>query len=145
MSMATRIAVMNHGRIAPGWRAERDLPSSRDPVRGGLHRRVELLDADISRAATGIAYLADGRAVPCPAGAGPAAGRATLMVRPESIHIGHPWRVLVTAPCAAGSCRRRSSGARREIAMCDGMETPLTVSQFGRDTADVPISHLTGR
>jgi spermidine/putrescine ABC transporter ATP-binding subunit len=138
MSMATRIAVMNHGRIAQVGAPADIYHRPATQFVADFIGESNFLDVDISRAAKGIAYLADGRAVPCPAGAEPASGRATLMVRPESIHIG-PVEGARDGALRGTIVQASFLGSQTRIAVrCDGMETPLTVSQFGRDTVDVP-------
>ena len=66
MSMATRIAVMSDGRDPADRDAERDLLPAALAVRRRLHRRVEL-PRRVEPRGDGVARLADGRAVPCPA------------------------------------------------------------------------------
>jgi ABC-type Fe3+/spermidine/putrescine transport system ATPase subunit len=62
-------------------------------------------------------------------------GRATLMVRPESIRVADP------AEAPDGSLRGRVVqtsflGSQTRIAVkCDAVEAPVTASQFGRERA----------
>jgi ABC-type Fe3+/spermidine/putrescine transport system ATPase subunit len=80
MSMADRIAVMNDGRIE-------QLGSPEEVYRRPTSRFVADFIGDSNFFAAdvdgGVAQLADGSRVPC----GPGSGRATLMVRPETMRI----------------------------------------------------------
>jgi spermidine/putrescine transport system ATP-binding protein len=133
MSMATRIAVMNRGRIAQiGTPADiYHRPASQFVA--DFIGESNFLDVDASRASSGVVCLDDGRGVPCTSEGWPGGGRATLMVRPESIHIGRP------EDAADSSLRGRVVqtsflGSQTRIAVrCDGVEAPILVSQFGRD------------
>ena len=133
MSMATRIAVMNHGRIAQiGTPADiYHRPSSQFVA--DFIGESNFLDVDASRASSGVAYLDGGSGVPCASDGWQGGARATLMIRPESIHIGRP------ADAADSALRGRVVqtsflGSQTRIAVrCDGVETPIVVSQFGRD------------
>ncbi len=133
MSMGTRIAVMNHGRVAQiGTPADiYHRPSSQFVA--DFIGESNFLDVDASRASSGVAYLDGGRGIPCTADGWQGDARATLMIRPESIHIGRP------EDAAESSLRGRVVqtsflGSQTRIAVrCDGLETPIVVSQFGRD------------
>jgi spermidine/putrescine transport system ATP-binding protein len=133
MSMATRIAVMDRGRIAQiGTPSEIYYQPSSQFVADFIGES-NFLEVDASRASTGIVYLDDGRGVPCSANAWQSGTRATLMVRPESIQIGR------SADAGASALHGRVVqtsflGSQTRVAVrCDGVETPLIVSQFGRD------------
>ena len=136
MSMATRIAVMNRGRIAQiGTPAEiYHQPSSRFVA--DFIGESNFLHVDAGRASTGVVNLDDGRGLACSSTDWQGGGSATLMVRPESIHIGRP------EDAAASSLRGRVVqtsflGSQTRVAVqCDGVETPLIVSQFGRDRGE---------
>jgi spermidine/putrescine transport system ATP-binding protein len=133
MSMATRIAVMNLGRIAQiGTPTEIYYRPSSQFVADFIGES-NFLDVDAGRASSGVVYLDDGRGVPCTTDGWQGGARATLMVRPESVRIGRPED-------AGGSSLRgrvvQTSflGSQTRVAVrCEGVETPLTVSQFGRE------------
>jgi len=136
MSMATRIAVMNHGRIAQVG-TPTDIyhrPTSRFVA--DFIGESNFLDVDTSSASTGVVTLPDGRGVPCPTGAWNGNGHATLMVRPESIHLGGVEQA--PSPSLRGRVVQASflGGQTRVAVQCDGVEVPLTVSQFGRERVD---------
>jgi spermidine/putrescine ABC transporter ATP-binding subunit len=136
MAMGTRIAVMNHGRIAQVG-APADIyhrPTSRFVA--DFIGESNFLDVDTSSAPSGVVKLADGRGVPCPTGTWNGNGRATLMVRPESIHLGGVDQA--PAPSLRGRVVQASFlGSQTRVAVqCDGVEAPMTVSQFGRERVD---------
>jgi spermidine/putrescine transport system ATP-binding protein len=130
MSMATRIAVMSNGRIQ-----QIGTPSEI------YHRPSSRFVADFIgesnflpvRTDGGAARLADGRAVPCALNGWHGGTAATLMVRPESVHVGGPNE----APAGAlrGSIVQTSFlGSQTRVAIaCSEVETPITASQFGHD------------
>jgi spermidine/putrescine transport system ATP-binding protein len=133
MSMADRIAVMNHGRIeqlgAPFEIYRR--PASRfvaDFIGDANFLDVRLAGAD--------AVLADGTRVPCnQAGM---SGEASLMVRPESLRVGD----VEGAPTGALRGRTVQSsflGTRVRIAVetaCS--DTPLIVALHGESPSSAP-------
>ncbi|MFN2629939.1 MAG: ABC transporter ATP-binding protein [Gaiellaceae bacterium] len=135
MSVSTRIAVMSEGRIQqigtpsdiyyrPGSRFVADFIGESN-----------FLDVDARRAAGGIVQLVDGRAVPCAVNGWTGGGRATLMVRPESVRLGEP------AEAPEASLRGRIVqtsflGNQTRVAVsCDAVPVPLTATQFGRERA----------
>src|SRR6266487_5269834 len=85
MSMATRIAVMNEGRVeqigVPSEIYHR--PTSRFVA--DFIGESNFLEVDATRVKGGFARLPDGRAVPCSSNGSYEGSRATLMVRPESV------------------------------------------------------------
>ena len=132
MSMSTRIAVLNDGKIEQvGTPSEIYYrPNSRfvaDFIGESNFLEVE------AGPRPGVVRLADGRAIPCNANGSTAAGRATLMVRPESIHVSEPGGGPETS--LRGTIVQTSFlGSQTRIAVsCDGVSLPLTASQFGRE------------
>ena len=130
MSMATRIAVMSNGRIQQiGTPSEiYHRPSSRfvaDFI-GESNFLDVFTDGETAR-------LADGRTVPCALNGWHGGEAATLMVRPESVHLGGPNE----AP--EGALRGRIVqtsflGSQTRVAIaCAAVDAPISVSQFGRD------------
>jgi spermidine/putrescine transport system ATP-binding protein len=132
MSMSTRIAVLNDGRIEQiGTPSEIYYrPNSRFVA--DFIGESNFLEVDAG-SQSGVVHLADGRAIPCNTNGSRAGGRATLMVRPEAIHVSDP----ATAPEASlrGKIVQTSFlGSQTRIAVsCDGVSAPLTASQFGRE------------
>ena len=133
MSMADRIAVMNLGTIE-------QLGTPFEIYRRPASRFVadfigdaNFLDADVDG---GVAILSDGTRMPCEHGS--VRGRATLMIRPESLRVGDAG----DAPAASLPGRAVQSsflGTRVRIAvetMCS--PAPLIVALHGEDPASVP-------
>jgi len=130
MSMATRIAVLNHGRIEQVGAPDEIYFRPRSRFVADFIGESNFLEVD---AGAGTVKLPDGTRVPCSANGGSPTGRATLMVRPESIHLGPPDHA--PAEALRGRVVQTSFlGSQTRIAVsCDAVPAPLTVSQFGRD------------
>ena len=131
MSMSTRMAVLNDGRIEQiGTPSEIYYQPNSRFVADFIGESNFLEVASGSHA--GVVKLADGRLVPCNGGAG-LVGEATLMVRPEAIHVSDPQ----SAPESSlrGKIVQTSFlGSQTRIAVsCDGVSLPVTASQFGRE------------
>jgi spermidine/putrescine transport system ATP-binding protein len=132
MSMSTRIAVLNDGQIEQiGTPSEIYYrPNSRFVA--DFIGESNFLEVDTG-SQNGVVHLADGRAIPCNTSGSTAGGRATLMVRPEAIHVSDP----ATVPEASlrGKVVQTSFlGSQTRIAVnCDGVPVPLIASQFGRE------------
>jgi spermidine/putrescine transport system ATP-binding protein len=134
MSMATRIAVLNHGRIEQIGTPDEiyHRPSSRFVA--DFIGESNFLEVSLNGSANGRAYLADGTPVPCRSEGRPEpGGRATLMVRPESVHVS----AANDAPPASvrGRVVQRSflGSETRIIVTCDAVPAPLIASLFGRE------------
>jgi spermidine/putrescine transport system ATP-binding protein len=133
MSVSTRIAVMSEGRIRQiGTPSEIYYrPSSRFVA--DFIGESNFLEVDASDAARGSVRLVGGAALPCKANGWAGEGRATLMVRPESINVGDP------ADAPEASLRGRVVqtsflGSQTRVAVsCDAVGAPITAAQFGRD------------
>jgi spermidine/putrescine ABC transporter ATP-binding subunit len=136
MSMATRIAVMNGGRIAQiGTPAEIYYQPSSQFVADFIGES-NFLSVDASRASTGTVHLDDGRALPCSASGWQGGARATLMVRPESIHV-RPPEDAVTSVLRGRVVQTSFLGNQTRVAVqCDGIETPIIAAQFRRDRVE---------
>ena len=84
-------------------------------------------------ASGGDVRLEDGRVVPCATNGWNGGSRATLMVRPESVHVGE----VADAPEASlrGRIVQTSFlGSQTRVAVsCDAVPVPLTAAQFGRE------------
>jgi len=132
MSMSTRIAVLNDGRIEQIGTPSEIYYKPNSRFVADFIGESNFLEVDAG-SGQGVVHLTDGRAVPCNANGSAAAGRVTLMVRPEAIHIGDP----ASAPQASlmGRIVQTSFlGSQTRIAVsCDGVPLPLTASQFGRE------------
>src|SRR5262249_50912721 len=133
MSMADRIAVMNHGRIE-------QLGAPYEIYRRPASRFVADFTGDATfldvRLEGDVAVLADGTRVPCEHRTGLSAG--SLMVRPESLHIAAPD----DAPLGAVRGRSLQSsflGTRLRIAVgtrCS--DAPLIVALHGEAPSSAP-------
>jgi spermidine/putrescine transport system ATP-binding protein len=131
MSMATRIAVMNRGRIMQIGTPSEIYYKPRSRFVADFIGESNFLEVE-ARGEAGIARLPDGRAVPCTVN-GSQGGRATLMVRPESIHVGDP-RDAPDASLRGRVVQTSFLGSQTRIAVsCDAVDAPLTAAEFGRD------------
>jgi spermidine/putrescine transport system ATP-binding protein len=131
MSMATRIAVMNEGRI--------DQVGTPHEI---YHRPTSAFVADfigesnfieVEVGAGGTAALDNGAEVPAPPPR--ASGRATLMVRPESIQV---QRLAESNGSGLRGRIAQSSflGSHTRVAVnCDGVNAPVTAALFGAEGA----------
>ena len=134
MSMSTRIAVMSDGRDPADRHAERDLLQAALALRRRLHRRVELPRGRRVGAGSGVARLADGSARALRGerldGRQPRHADGAARVDPRR----RPGGTLRRRRCAAGSCRPRSSAARRASRSAATRSTsPSRLPQFGRE------------
>jgi spermidine/putrescine ABC transporter ATP-binding subunit len=133
MSMATRIAVMSHGRIQQVGTPSEIYYKPRSRFVADFIGESNFLEVEASRDEAGIARLADGRPVPCSMNGSQAGRRATLMVRPESIHVGDP-RDAPEASLRGRVVQTSFLGSQTRIAVsCDAVDAPLTAAEFGRD------------
>jgi ABC-type Fe3+/spermidine/putrescine transport system ATPase subunit len=93
------------------------------------------LDVELAGSANGVVRLRDGTPVPGRRGdVDPGAGRAALMVRPESIRIStEPDRLC--GPGLKGRVLQTSFlGNHTRVAVaCDAVDAPVLASLFGRD------------
>jgi len=136
MSMATRIAVMSHGRIQQIGTPSEIYYKPRSRFVADFIGESNFLEVEASRDEAGIARLADGRPVPCSMNGSHAGGRATLMVRPESIHVGDP-RDAPEASLRGRVVQTSFLGSQTRIAVsCDAVNAPLTAAEFGRDRSN---------
>jgi ABC-type Fe3+/spermidine/putrescine transport system ATPase subunit len=133
MSMATRIAVMNRGRIQQIGTPSEIYYKPRSRFVADFIGESNFLEVDASRGEAGVARLADGRAVPCSSNGSHGRGRATLMVRPESIRVGPP-RDAPDASLRGRIVQTSFLGSQTRIAVhCDAVEAPVTAAKFGRE------------
>jgi spermidine/putrescine ABC transporter ATP-binding subunit len=133
MSMATRIAVLDEGRIEQiGTPSEiYNHPNSRFVA--DFIGESNFMEVDLGRAGDRVVHLVDGRPVPGNVNGEPPFGRATLMIRPESIHVSAgsdapptSLRGRVVQTSFLGSLTRVAVG-------CDPVPVPITASLFGRE------------
>jgi spermidine/putrescine transport system ATP-binding protein len=133
MSMATRIAVLNHGRIEQVGTPDEIYyrPSSRFVA--DFIGESNFVEVQAGRSDDPVAYLADGRPVPCSTSSLNGSRRATLMVRPESINVFSPQ----DAPASSlpGRVVQTSFlGNQTRVAVaCDAVPLPIMASIFGRE------------
>ena len=134
MSMATRIAVLDAGRIQQVGDPEEiyNRPNSRFVA--DFIGESNFVEIDLSRSENGRVYLADGTPLPCatPAPAG-ASNRATLMVRPESVNLSAPGDA--PAESLRGRIVQTSFlGSLTRVAIaCDPVPDPIVAVLSGRD------------
>jgi spermidine/putrescine transport system ATP-binding protein len=130
MSMATRIAVLNEGRVEQVGRPSEIYHHPRSRFVADFIGESNFLEVE---GANGIVRLADGRPVPYDPAAVNGAVRGTLMVRPESV------RITTVTDAPPTSLRGRIVltsflGNQTRVAVaCDPVPVPITASLFGRD------------
>src|SRR4051794_7037031 len=131
MSMATRIAVMNHGRIEQVGTPFEIYHRPNSAFVADFIGESNFIDVDVGPG--GRAALDNGAEVPAPEPR--RSGRATLMIRPESIQI----RRIAEANGSGLRGRIAQSsflGSHTRVAVsCDGVETPVTAALFGTEGA----------
>jgi spermidine/putrescine ABC transporter ATP-binding subunit len=133
MSMATRIAVMSHGQIQQIGTPSEIYFKPRSRFVADFIGESNFLEVDARQGEGGTARLADGRAVPCSVNGSHKGGRATLMVRPESIHVGDP-QDAPEASLRGRVVQTSFLGSQTRIAVsCDAVDAPLMAAEFGRD------------
>jgi spermidine/putrescine transport system ATP-binding protein len=135
MSVSTRIAVMSEGRIQQAGTPSEIYHRPNNRFVADFIGESNFLQVDMRNAAGGDVRLEDGRTVPCALNGWRGGSRATLMVRPESVHVGE----VGDAPEASlrGRIVQTSFlGSQTRVAVsCDAVPVPLTASQFGRERA----------
>jgi ABC-type Fe3+/spermidine/putrescine transport system ATPase subunit len=135
MSMATHIAVMNEGRVEQIGAPSEIYYRPRSRFVADFIGESNFLDVELAGSANGVVRLRNGTPVPGRRGdVDPAAGRAALMVRPESIRIStEPARL--SGPGLKGRVLQTSFlGNQTRVAVaCDAVDTPVLASLFGRD------------
>jgi spermidine/putrescine ABC transporter ATP-binding subunit len=131
MSMATRIAVMNHGRIEQVGTPHAIYHRPNSAFVADFIGESNFIDVEVSSG--GTAALDNGANVPAPEPR--RSGRATLMVRPESIQIrrvaesnGYGLRGRIAQSSFLGS-------HTRVAVTCDGVDEPVTAALFGTEGA----------
>ena len=131
MSMATRIAVMSNGRVKQIGTPSEIYYKPRSRFVADFIGESNFLEVDVAGA--GVARLPDGRAVPCSVNGWHGGGRATLMVRPESIHVGKP-EDAPEASLRGRIVQTSFLGSQTRVAVsCDAVDVPVTASKFGRE------------
>jgi len=132
MTMATRIAVLNEGRIEQVGTPSEIYYRPNSPFVADFIGESNFIEVDLSRAGAGVAHLVDGRPVPCSTNGAQPSGRATLMIRPESINVSTD-----DAPAASLTGRIVQTsflGSQTRIAIgCDSVPLPIIASLFGRE------------
>jgi spermidine/putrescine transport system ATP-binding protein len=133
MSMATRIAVLNDGRIEQVGTPDEIYYRPTSRFVADFIGESNFVEVEARRSEERVAFLADGRAVPCDTSELNGSRRSTLMVRPESVRVftsgdapptSLPGRVVQTS----------FLGNQTRVAVaCDPVPLPITASLFGRE------------
>ena len=116
MSVSTRIAVMSEGRIQQIGTPSEIYYKPNSRFVADFIGESNFLEVEPRRG--GDVRLADGRAVPCATNGWNGGSRATLMVRPESIHVGEPGgraRGVAARPDRPDVVSRQSDARRRQL------------------------------
>jgi len=131
MSMATRIAVLNDGRIEQVGTPHEIYHRPTSAFVADFIGESNFIEVDVG--AEGRAALDNGAEVPAPARE--RRGRATLMVRPESIQVRRPADSNGTG--LRGRIAQSSFlGSHTRVAVnCDGVTVPVTAALFGMESA----------
>jgi spermidine/putrescine transport system ATP-binding protein len=134
MSMADRIGVLNDGRVEQVGTPNEIYHRPVSRFVADFIGESNFLEIEVGGSANGLVRLPDGRPLPAAHGARTGAGGpATLMVRPESVHIA-------TGPDAPPASLRgrvvQTSflGNQTRVAVsCDAIPNPILASVFGRE------------
>jgi spermidine/putrescine ABC transporter ATP-binding subunit len=131
MSMATRIAVMNDGRIEQVGTPPEIYHRPKSAFVADFIGESNFIEVEVG--AGGRAALDNGAEVPAPPPK--ATGRATLMVRPESIQVQRPADSNGTG--LRGRIAQSSFlGSHTRVAVnCEGVSAPVTAALFGAEGA----------
>ena len=133
MAMADRIAIMNAGRIEQvGTPAEiYRLPRSRFVA--DFIGESNFFDVTLDASAPGVAVLKDGSKVGCPnGGVAPGTISATLMIRPESIHVVLPEEAP-PGSLRATTVQTSFLGSYTRVAVrCEAVDDPVLVAVHGK-------------
>jgi spermidine/putrescine transport system ATP-binding protein len=133
MSMSTRIAVLSDGRVEQIGTPSEVYYKPNSRFVADFIGESNFLHVDMTRSSNGVVHLADGQAVPCSRAGWTGGTTATLMVRPESIHVAGPEGAS-GASLKGRVVQTSFLGSQTRIAVrCDAVSAPLTVSQFGRE------------
>ena len=137
MSMATRIAVMNNGRIEQVGTPHEIYHRPISAFVADFIGESNFIDVEIGPG--GSAALDNGAEVPAPTRQ--ASGRATLMVRPESIQVRHLTDANGTG--LRGRIAQSSFlGSHTRVAVtCEGVPAPVTAALFGTEGAAAEDLH----
>lgn len=131
--MATRIAVLDEGQIEQIGTSSEIYYNPNSRFVADFIGESNFMEVDLTRAGDGVVHLVDGRPVPANTNGRPSSHKATLMIRPESIHVSADsdappsslkGRVIQTS--FLGNQTRVAVG-------CDSVPFPITASLFGRE------------
>ena len=132
MAMADRIAIMNMGRIEQVGSPTEVYSRPRSRFVADFIGESNFFDVTLDPAARGVAILGDGTRLGCPGVEAGGAGRATLMVRPESIHLFLPDEAPAGA-IRATTVQTSFLGSYTRVAVrCDAVEDPVLVAVHGK-------------
>lgn len=129
--MATRIAVMNEGRVEQVGTPHEIYHQPKSAFVADFIGESNFIEVEVGTG--GKASLVNGAEVPAPTRQ--ASGRATLMVRPESIQVQLPADSNGTG--LRGRIAQSSFlGSHTRVAVnCEGVNAPVTAALFGMEGA----------
>ncbi|MBD0290189.1 MAG: ABC transporter ATP-binding protein [Thermoleophilia bacterium] len=132
MTMADRIAVMNDGRIEQIGTPVEVYDRPRSSFVADFIGESNFVPVVVDE--SGSVRLENGRSVPGSAGADTSPGAATLMVRPESIHVTDGDG---PADALHGRVERTAylGTFTRVIVQCDGVPAPMIAALYGKQRA----------
>jgi spermidine/putrescine transport system ATP-binding protein len=136
MSMATRIAVMNEGRVEQIGVPSEIYHRPRSRFVADFIGESNFLEVELGGSANGVVRLRDGTPVPGRRGdVDPVAARGALMVRPESVRISTQPDGPPGGPGLKGRVLQTSFlGNQTRVAVaCEAVDAPMLASLFGRD------------
>jgi spermidine/putrescine transport system ATP-binding protein len=132
MSMATRIAVMNEGRIEQVGTPHQIYHQPKSAFVADFIGESNFIDVEVGTG--GTAALDNGAEVPAPEPR--VRGRATLMVRPESIQVKRAADSKNGTGLRGRIAQSSFLGSHTRVAVkCDGVNAPVTAALFGTEGA----------
>lgn len=133
MSMATRIAVLDEGQVQQIGAPSEIYYRPNSKFVADFIGESNFVEVDLSRAGGGVVHLVDGRPVPGNSNGGGRSGRATLMIRPESIHVSADSDVP-PASLKGHVVQTSFLGNQTRVAVgCDSIPVPIVASLFGHE------------
>ncbi|TML70373.1 MAG: ABC transporter ATP-binding protein [Actinobacteria bacterium] len=133
MAMADRIAIMNAGRIEQVGTPSEIYRVPRSRFVADFIGESNFFDVTLDASAPGVAVLKDGSKVGCPnGGVTPGSKAATLMIRPESIHVVLP-EAAPPGSLRATTVQTSFLGSYTRVAVrCEAVDDPVLVAVHGK-------------